>query len=65
MKVSLTHSSLTPYKDRERLKRLIEEDERLIEASRASRRRQQEFVEQIEQALPLLRQILRRYALTR
>jgi hypothetical protein len=52
-------------KERERLEKVFEEDRRLIEASRESRRRQQELVERIERDLPLLRQVLRRHRLIR
>jgi hypothetical protein len=42
------------YRDPERLKRLIEEDKRLIEASRESRRQQQELVERLRRRYGLI-----------
>jgi protein involved in sex pheromone biosynthesis len=53
------------YKNQEELQRDFEEDLRLIEASRESRRRQQELVERLRRDLPLLRKTLRRYGLIR
>ena len=53
------------YKNREQLQRVFEEDLRAIEASRESRRQQQELVAQLRRDLPLVRQTLRRYGLLR
>jgi hypothetical protein len=60
---TITHESIDVYMDRERLERLLEEDRRLIEASRESRRRQREIVERLQRSFDLLDRALRRRGL--